>query len=180
MQPNLSAILIHNIFSFNINLSNYKYMKCSKLDCEICSFSSKSNLIKINDKYSLPIKCNSSCNTFNFTYIIYCRKCKSFYIGQSYRTVLIRLKEHLYKINNFVPFYLNCTTVSNHFNLKNHETSNFTFFIFNNNYKDDEARLHEEAKLIYLFRYVFHASIINNVFPSPYSKYKYNFSSIET
>ena len=59
---------------------------------------------------------NSSCSAKHFVFIISCLKCNCFYIGQSERTVKIRLKEHLSNIDNFKAFTKNVTAISNHFN----------------------------------------------------------------
>ena len=171
MQPNIGAMLIHNIFSFNFNLSNYKFFKCEDINCKVCSYSSKSNTIKIKN-YILPILCSSSCSSKNFIYIINCNICKTFYIGQSKRSVKERLYEHIYSINSHLPFKYNNTTVSNHFNLKLHNISNFSFFIYNKDIEDDETRLATEAKLIFLFKNIYNINIINNSYPCPYEHYK--------
>ena len=170
MQPSIGSILIHNIFSFNFNLSNYKYYKCNDINCNVCIYSNRSNTIKIKN-YIFPILCSSSCSSKNFIYIIYCNICKTFYIGQSKRSVKERIYEHIYSIKNHFPFKYNNTTVANHFNLKFHNLSNFSFFIYNINIEDDDFRLATEAKLIFLFKNIYNVNIINNSFPSPYDYY---------
>ena len=66
MQPNIGAILIHNIFSFNFNLKNLKFLNCNNINCNICIFSSKSNTIKLKDNIKIPISCSSNCSSSNF------------------------------------------------------------------------------------------------------------------
>ena len=171
IQPNIGAMLIHNIYSFNFYLCNYKYFKCQDSNCKICFYSSNSNTIKINNNFTLPILSSSSCNSTGIIYIIFCKLCKIYYIGQSKRSVKERLNEHFYKINNHVPFD-NCTTVSNHFNLLLHDLSYLKFFIYTVDLHDDKERQHLENKLIFLFKNIFNVKLINNVFPCPYNYYK--------
>ena len=97
----------------------------------------------------LFFKNNSSCNSTNFVYIIKCKRCSYFYIGQSSKTVKDRISQHLNTIRNFILF-IKHTPVSNHFNLKDHSISDFTFFIYQTDLSSN-IRLLTERKIIKLF-----------------------------
>ena len=169
MQPNLGAMLIHNIYSFNFQLKNLKYIKCNNEDCNVCRFSSNSNLIKFTNNLKFPINCSSSCDSSHIIYFIKCKKCNYFYIGESSRTAKERLGEHLYYIKNFVPYIKNFKSTSIHFNLKGHDLSDFSFYIFSTDLKDDTYRFHLEAKLIFILKHIFKIKLMNNKFPSFYN-----------
>ncbi len=144
IQPNIGAILINNIFSYNFNLKFYNYVKCDEVGCEICDLSLNIKYLYFKD-FFLPISSFSSCTSSEIIYFIFCTKCNSFYIGESSRTVKKRISEHLYNIKKFVPFTKNYTSVSSHFNLRGHSRENFKFFILNNNLEHTN-RLHLEKK----------------------------------
>ncbi len=170
MQPNIGAILIHNIFSFNFNLKNLKFLNCNNINCNICTFSSKSNTIKLKDNIKIPISCSSNCSSSNIIYIIKCKKCPStFYIGQSSRSVSERIKEHIRDIKYFIPYEKHCTNVSYHFNLLYHNLNDFTFYIFSKDLEDKKYRLHIESKLIYLFKNILNVNVLNTDFPCPHN-----------
>jgi hypothetical protein len=166
MQPNLGAMLIHNIYSFNFHLNNLKFNKCNNENCNICKFGSKSNLIKFTNNLKFPINCSSSCDSSYIIYFIKCKKCNYYYIGESSRTVKERLGEHLYYIKNFVPYMKNFKSTSIHFNLKGHDLSDFSFYILSKDLYDDTYRFHIEAKLIYILKDIFKVNLMNNKFPS--------------
>ena len=99
-------------------------------------------------KFKLPLKNNSDCNSSGVIYIIKCKKCKCFYIGESSRTITTRIKEHLYSINSFIP-YSKHTPVSCHFNLPSHnKDKDFLFTIYQSNIANNFERRLVERKLI--------------------------------
>ena len=130
MQSNISSLLIHNIFNKRFHSSNfYSFRKCSDNSCIICLRSNPNSFIFLTNNFHLPIMSNSSCSSSNFIYMIFCKKCKCFYIRQSERTVKIRMKEHLSNIRNFKAYVKNVTVVSNHFNLLEHNFDHFSSLI---------------------------------------------------
>ena len=149
--PNISSLLIHNIYSYNYHPNSCKYYNCNNLNCKICSFSLNYKYLLLNNNFYLPIFNNSNCKSSHFIYIILCEKCNCFYIGQSYRTVEKRLIEHINNIKKFICYEKYNTVVSIHFNLKGHTLKHFKFIIIANNIIDDNLRLHIEAKYINLF-----------------------------
>ncbi len=170
MQPNLNCILNHNIPSFNFKFyKNSKYENCKDENCNICKYSSNSNFIHIKDDIKLPIICSSSCNSTNVIYIIHCKKCNSFYIGQTKRSIKNRIKEHLYAIKKFIPYFSHHLSVPIHFNLKNHSIKDLNFFIYLKDAFSVSYLDHYEAKLIYIFKDIFKVKLMNNRFPSAYN-----------
>jgi len=84
MQPNISSLLVHN---FKLPLvRNFCYNKCNSPFCVVCKFASIENHIFINN-FFIPILCNSNCDSSNIIYILKCKVCNLFYIGQSSSTV---------------------------------------------------------------------------------------------
>ena len=171
MQPNISSMLIHNIYSFNFKLINHKYKICNNINCKVCSFAAKSNTIKLKNKSVLPILCSSSCDTSNFVYIIKCKLCNCFYIGISTLSVKDRISQHINGINYHIPYekYNNCC-VPNHFNLVDHNIKHFSFYVYTKDLFETDL-IHFEAKLIYLFSNIFNEKILNIKTPFPYNMF---------
>ena len=131
----------------------------------------------MSNKFNLPISipCSSSCNSTNCIYIIKCVKCNLLYIGQTSRTISIRLKEHLAKIKyaqnlnsnnhnqifqNFLVKNQDCYNFYKHFSL-NHNINkdlNFQIFVSNCNF----YRLRLETDLIILFNTIFPGGLNSN------------------
>ena len=168
MQTNMGSLLVHNIFSLNLNIKNFKYLKCDDLNCNVCIYNSKSNIIKVNQSLTLPIDCISSCDSICVIYIINCKKCNAFYIGETYRSVKERLLEHIRSIKYFIPFISYHTPVSTHFNLESHSLKDFKFYIYKKDLLDDNVRKNYEARTICLFKNHFKAKILNKLCPNPY------------
>ena len=170
MQPNLGGLTINSIPSFIFNNCFFKYKKCMNNSCRICSYSNDISFLYFVKKnnFFLKVQNNSNCDSNSFVYIIYCNKCKCFYIGESSRKVKERLSEHIRDINNFLPF-LRFTSISRHFNLYGHTLNeHFQFFIYDINIVNSFERKYIERKLIYYFQ-KFKFKLINDDFPSIYS-----------
>ena len=127
-QPSLSSLLLH--FRDNLNfLNSCNYKICSNLNCNTCYFSNSNYFINLNN-FKLPILINSSCNTKNSIYIIECKLCNSYYIGESGKEFKDRFYKHIYSIKNFIP-YKKYTPVAIHFNLKYHNfKEHLKFYIY--------------------------------------------------
>ena len=98
----------------------------------------------------LPIISVSSCSSKFVIYLIFCKYCKFFYIGQS-KDIKSRILRYIYDIKSFVKFSERNTSVSIHFNLKNHCYSNhFNFFIYKTDKDNLDERLYLESFLINL------------------------------
>ena len=146
MQPNLGALTINNIPSFVFNNQRSRYFSCVKPHCGVCSYSSNKYFLKLSRSYDLLIKNNNNCDSKEFVYIINCLSCNACYIGESGRTVSLRIKEHLKSIDMFIP-YIKHTPVSSHFNLLNHKKSDFSFLVYKSNLTQYERKF-TERKLI--------------------------------
>ena len=120
--------------------------------------------IKLNKSFYIPIMTNASCNDKCCVYIIHCKLCLTYYIGQTGRTAHERLREHLYCIK------LNKThsEVAVHFNAPNHKIKeHFEFYIFKSNINNKIERYYIENDLINIFKYI-SGSVINGFIPRTY------------
>jgi len=161
MQYNLGSLLVHN---FKLpNSFNCKYSICNNPDCITCKFANFDFKIYIRDNYFIPIWDNSNCGSENCVYIINCKLCNAFYIGQT-KSIKKRIYKHIFDIKNFVPFRLNNTCISIHFNLKNHIFSrDFSFFIYRCNL-EEKFRYNLESFLINWFKKI-QVYLINEFIP---------------
>ena len=80
MSSNLSKIFIHN-FKLEKPFST-NYTKCKSTSCNFCVFADSNSYLKLNNFY-LPSMSESNCRSLNLIYIIYCKTCPCFYIGQT-------------------------------------------------------------------------------------------------
>ena len=109
---------------------------------------------------------DSNCSSKDLLYILTCKYCISYYIGQSINAKG-RLKGHIRAIR-FNRTSSNCVCVHRHFNSLNHDSlKNFTFNIFNVNLSNKFRRLTLETHLIHLFLKC-GANLINDFIPSLY------------
>ena len=98
--PNIGNYFISN---FRVPFNDGSYKKCKKDFCKICIYSLTENfLINFKTGPKISLFSNTSCTSKNIIYFINCIKCNITYIGESKRTALIRLTEHLRKIKNFL------------------------------------------------------------------------------
>ena len=148
-QTNLNSALVHNRLSNITNTKFFKAKKCKKNNCYSCYFLNEDNFIKFNSFY-LPIQDNTSCESIGVIYIIKCKLCPVFYIGETERTAVKRLNEHLYDIDKFTPYIMTSSPVAYHFNLKNHnKMDHLEFFILTDNINDINLRKYWEAQYIH-------------------------------
>ena len=127
-QSSLSSLLLH--FRDNLDFlktCNYKF--CKNINCNTCYFGNSNHFINLNN-FKLPLFINSSCNTKNSIYIIECKLCNSYYIGETRKEFKERFYKHIYSIKKFVP-YKKHTPVATHFNLKHHNyKEHLNFYIY--------------------------------------------------
>jgi len=122
----------------------------------------------------LPFKSHSTCYSLGIIYIIFCMKCKLFYIGESERSVKKRIGEHINKIIFFKKNIMNSlidfdrqSEVAIHFNQTGHNyIDNFRFCIFETNVINKEIRRSIETDLINIFKNS-NNKIINSVNKQP-------------
>ena len=147
MQSNLSSLFVHDFKLFSPK--SHFYSKCNVKTCTPCAYANSSTFLKLND-FILPIMSNSNCKSKNILYIINCKLCNCYYIGQS-MSAKGRLKSHIraVRLNRTTS---NCVCVYQHFNSPNHNTLNyFTFYIFKTDIDNKFQRLSLETQLIHLF-----------------------------
>ena len=162
MSPNLTSIFIHNT---RISLGNHTF-KCNCDKCETCEYISTNSYIFLKNGFIVPIMSNSNCKTKNVVYIIRCKLCELFYIGETSRCLSKRFNEHLNSIKKFKPYTNKTTEVGYHFNLKRHNYRNdLQLYVFKNKLNLKEFRRAIETDLINLFNH-FNPPIINAIIPS--------------
>ena len=149
MQPNLSSLFVHNFKLLSTN--SYNFSKCSKQNCKICPYSNLNCFIVLNGFY-LPILNDSNCESENLVYIINCRLCNYYYVGQT-KKIKRRMRDHLNTCFFNNTFGGNCHGVSEHFNKPGHKLEkDFNFYIFRKNIEEIHFRLSIETQLITLFK----------------------------
>ena len=164
MQPNLSSLFVHNFKPLASDF--YSFSKCSNQKCSICPYSNSNCFINLNGFY-LPILSNSNCESENLIYIINCRLCNFYYVGQTKR-IKRRMRDHL----NFCifdnTFNSSCRVVSWHFNKHGHKLNkDFNFYIFRDNITELHFRLSIETQLITLFKRL-GVKLMNDLIPDEY------------
>jgi hypothetical protein len=173
LQLNISSLLVHN---FKLDKKHYfKTKRCNK--CHICKFINQDSFLNINN-FLLPIQAYSRCYTNNVVYIIICKKCNLYYVGQTSRSFQVRIKEHIHSIKNFIPFQTMNSGVAIHFNIKGHNFQNdLSCLIFKSSFISDEERLDIELQLIHLIKNICN-KIINIHIPKLYKNKAKLFSII--
>ena len=161
MQPNLISLLVHD-FSFPI-VSKNNYRRCNLGSCLTCQYSNNSYFIQLSKSFFLPIFDNTSCDSKNCIYVIFCSMCNAFYVGQTIN-IKDRMANHRSKIKNFTPFKDPFCCVAVHFNLKFHSFNTFSFFILRQNLDVLETRLNVEVFFINLFK-IHNVFLINDYIP---------------
>lgn len=170
INQNLGSILIHN-FKFESKNEKFFCKKCSLLNCKICNFLFESFYLKFYNIY-IPIKSNSDCNSVGCVYIIKCKKCNLFYIGETSKNCKTRISQHLNSISRFkknivksLENFESNSEIANHFGRADHGIHDFVFAIFKSNLFDDSIRKSVEAELINLFKCL-EIPIINQKIPN--------------
>ncbi|CAF1089856.1 unnamed protein product [Brachionus calyciflorus] len=121
----------------------------------------------------IPLKSNSHCMSTGAVYVIKCKKCNLFYIGETGKMVKQRILEHIYGIkyfkNNSIKClirYDSCSETAIHFAPADHEINrDFQFFIFKSGLIDSSIRKSTESELINLFL-ILNVPIINKKIPN--------------
>ena len=169
--PNFNSYFVNNLIS---PFKSCFYKKCLSQNCSICIYANTSNFLF--NKYNLPIAIPtfSTCSSKNVIYIIRCSKCNEFYIGETGRSLSIRIKEHLNNIKNsiktfnsnnsnyeqYISKFTNSTFLYKHFSINHSLTEHFSFQCFISNCNNYRIRL--ETDLILLFDNI-HPSGLNSI-----------------
>ena len=144
------------------SLKLFGYKKCDKL-CSTCKYANEVNILILANGFYFPFFEKSNCNSKNLIYLIECKKCQYYYIGETSLEIKKRLSTHLSNIKCSVPYDKNSTAVAYHFNRKGHciETD-FSFYILKLGLGDIEKRLFHESVYISLFQH-FNLNLINKL-----------------
>ena len=166
MASNIVSIFVHNR---SIHKYSIKYtMKCKSTNCMTCNFVDSNSYVLLKNNFIIPINKVCDCTSKNIVYIIKCSLCNQFYVGQSSKSVHVRLKQHIKAIKKFFPYVNYTNEVGYHFNLKGHNyEKNLKFFVFKNDLKKSKNRLSVETDLIHIIE-TFNPPIINKIKPSIY------------
>jgi hypothetical protein len=158
MQVNLNRLLVHN---FKLPLKNdFCCKKCGIFNCKLCPFINSSTLFYIKD-FPFKLNVNSNCCSDNCIYVIFCKKCNSFYIGETGQQLKARIYSHIYNIKTFHPYLKDFTSVSLHFNMKGHNyLEDFSVLVIQTKLEDIKYRRKLEALYIHLFR-LLEVNVIN-------------------
>ena len=157
--PNLNSYFVSML---KIPFKEDSYNVCNLPLCKICKFSIRSNFLFNFNNFDIYLPNSTSCSSSNIIYFIHCLKCKMSYIGQSGRSALIRINEHInkiikYKNNSFIKEnnnYRDSEILYNHFRDSQHDLNkHFKFQIICHNVVNYRLRL--ETDLIYIFNSVY-------------------------
>lgn len=168
----------NNIFINNNNvlsMKSYKTLKCHNTNCITCKFIYEKNFLRIND-FHLPMLSNCNCESTNLVYIIFCVKCKVYYIGQTSRKFSARFKEHVNNICKFKDLIISNSELSIHFNKNKHILySDLRFLLFKDKINELNIRLSIETDLIHIFKNL-NFNILNKMIPSTHFIKKLSFT----
>ena len=95
LQPNLSKLLVHNFRMQNIKLFGYR--KCEKM-CTICRYANEIKILILANGFYFPFFEETNCNSKNVIYLIECKRCQYYYIGETSLEIKKRLSTHLSNI----------------------------------------------------------------------------------
>jgi hypothetical protein len=173
---NIKNILV---FKGKPNLFNFKTnYKCKNNKCKVCDKLITSKYFLIKNCFTLPIIDNCSCDAENIIYLIACKKCHMFYIGESGRTVKTRFYEHLNNISNYKKFSVKKTEISMHFGQSDHDLDrDIGFAVLKKDVQDSFQRKSLEADIINIFK-ALNIRILNELQPNPDNVKHLFFSSI--
>ena len=163
---NLRSFLLFNYSKAILKPSFCK--KCNLKNCKSCHFILNESYILLNDFFYLPILSHSNCNSIGCVYIIECKFCKFYYIGETGRIVKERIQEHIRLIIHHSLFKNTESEVAQHFNLPLHNYRyHFKYYVVKNNISNLKDRRHIENDMIQIIRHVTNR-IINFYIPSKY------------
>ena len=95
---------------------------------------------------------NATCTSTDLIYIIICKKCKLYYIGETGQSLNIRISQHLNHIINFKPVYkYTDKEVAKHFRRSAHKLSDFKVCVFKTGLDNIKFRKYQELDLINRF-----------------------------
>ena len=129
---------------------NLKGMKKCENNCTACPFILEGKSVKINTKTDWKISTAATCSSFNVVYMIECQKekCKMRYIGETKRTLKLRLADH----RGYVTKNDTTQATGAHFCLPGHSLSDMKITVLEKVKKhNDQYRKKREEYLIQKF-----------------------------
>ena len=124
----------------------------------------KKSAINITKTFIIPIMDNSDCDSVQCIYIIHCKLCNQFYVGQTGRSCHERIREHIYCIKNNKIY----SEVATHFNSQSHfYKKHLEYFIFKTEVTSSKDRHYIENDLINIILHLT-GKIINSFIPRLY------------
>ena len=137
IQQGYSRSCLRNIKRKALNFCNYQkneegkilrgFYPCDK-KCSTCvTYGIKTTSINYPGGSKI-INQHLTCQSRNAIYVIQCRACSKYYVGETKNNVKARIVQHLSSIK-----IKKNTSVSRHFNSPNHSIKDFTFFVLMNN-----------------------------------------------
>ena len=140
---NIRDHLVHASHRSNSNLPPGNN-RCHSPKCKTCPFLATTiTSIKGPSNKTFTIKSHFTCNSTNIVYIIMCTLCNKLYVGETYRSLNDRFKEHLSsaKLQRDTP-------VANHFNSTGHNIHHMSVAAVQQNFTDLVHRKFLESSLI--------------------------------
>ena len=77
----------------------------------MCNYVNNTSFLKLGH-FKLPLKANSNCKSKGIVYIITCKKCEIYYIGETGFSACERISQHLYDIRRFLPYGIQSSIIS--------------------------------------------------------------------
>lgn len=120
---------------------------CNNKPCTICQYVITTNEVRSNNgTFRHKIQQRLDCNSSNAIYLIRCQKCNIDYVGETGRSVRVRIKEHIYAIKSKKDL-----PVANHFTMSGHDPSYFRIYLLEANFKTARERQQKESLFILKF-----------------------------
>lgn len=159
IEPSIGDYLVNNL---KLPYNSKRFIKCDNPFCKVCPFANTSYILMNNKSLPILIPISSTCSSTNCIYIISCIKCKKFYIGETSRTISIRIKEHLSRIkktmeikdnqdylDSFLKNNFSSSLLYKHFAFDHNISQDLRFQVFINNIVKFRLRL--ETDLMFIF-----------------------------
>ena len=177
---NIGSLLVHNARHFD--LQKKFFIKCKNRTCQACKHAISHHYIK-SSNFILPLLSMSNCSSTHVVYIIICLKCNVFYVGETKRTIKLRIGEHLRGILNYkkkldksIINLANISETALHFNSHGHHSGDLAFVVFRDELFEDEHRFSVETDIINIL-IARNISILNTKLSSQYKVKKLTFLS---
>ena len=141
---NLGDHLMHSAFHSSNPSTQPGNFQCKKPKCKTCDFLNPATSVQGPSGHAFHIRSHFTCQTQNVVYILTCTLCPKMYIGETYRSLNERFKEHRDSILTGKD-----TPVANHFNSDQHHLSHIRVAaLWRNGPQEGHYRKHMESQLI--------------------------------